>query len=190
MQTCNRCGDKFDAEVAPEALMFGHPSTVNEAAPAWKAHICQPCEKLIVDDWKIKPILGLPYLGKKPPVWFLHQGQYSTSVIAKGEKRGSLQYFTYAYQKIHRTGREAAIPLLTFYEQGSDFERQLTPFYAPPSAKQLKARGAKIKEIAQFRKFDTFWETDGKITVNSIGPGSHICDTDFRGFRYILEVDK
>jgi hypothetical protein len=56
MPVCNRCGDEFYVEYAPGALMFGHPSTVREAVPVWKAHICQPCETAIVADWKHKPI--------------------------------------------------------------------------------------------------------------------------------------
>lgn len=55
MPVCNRCGEEFDAEKKPGALMFGHPSTVKEAVPVWKAHICQECEEAIVSDWKNKP---------------------------------------------------------------------------------------------------------------------------------------
>jgi len=49
---CNRCGDRFDVEKRPGALMFGHP---DKSSVMWKAHICQRCERLIVRDWKRKP---------------------------------------------------------------------------------------------------------------------------------------
>ena len=55
MPVCNVCGDEFDVEVAPGALMFGHPRTVKEAVPVWKAHICQGCEIKIVETFKLKP---------------------------------------------------------------------------------------------------------------------------------------
>ena len=48
MPVCNRCEKKFDVETAPGALMFGHPSTVTEAVPVWKAHICQECETCLL----------------------------------------------------------------------------------------------------------------------------------------------
>jgi hypothetical protein len=57
MPVCNMCESKFDMEVAPGALMFGHPSTVREAVPVWKAHICQECEGKIVEEFKLKPKL-------------------------------------------------------------------------------------------------------------------------------------
>lgn len=56
MPVCNRCESEFDVEVAPGALMFGHPSTVKQAVPVWKAHICQPCEDEIVSEWKLPPV--------------------------------------------------------------------------------------------------------------------------------------
>ena len=56
MPVCNMCGKHFDVEEKPGALMFGHPSTVKEAVPVWKAHICQVCEELIVEGFKNKPI--------------------------------------------------------------------------------------------------------------------------------------
>lgn len=56
MPVCNRCSSEFDVEKEPGALMFGHPSTVKEAVPVWKAHICQLCEEEIVLDWKLPPI--------------------------------------------------------------------------------------------------------------------------------------
>jgi len=40
--------------------MFGHPSTVREAVPVWKAHLCQECEAEIVSEWKRKPITDTP----------------------------------------------------------------------------------------------------------------------------------
>jgi len=55
MPICNMCEGSFDVETAPGALMFGHPSTVKEAVPVWKAHICQTCERIIVGDFKLKP---------------------------------------------------------------------------------------------------------------------------------------
>ena len=55
MPICNMCGGEFDVESSPGALMFGHPSTVREAVPVWKAHICQECETKIVEDFKLKP---------------------------------------------------------------------------------------------------------------------------------------
>ena len=55
MPVCNMCGGEFDVETEPGALMFGHPSTVREAVPVWKAHICQSCESKIVNDFKLKP---------------------------------------------------------------------------------------------------------------------------------------
>jgi hypothetical protein len=60
MPVCNRCEKEFDVETAPGALMFGHPSTVKEAVPVWKAHICQVCEAVMVSDWKRPPITALP----------------------------------------------------------------------------------------------------------------------------------
>jgi len=57
MPICNVCGKGFDVEKKPGALMFGHPSTVKEAVPVWKAHICQDCEKLIVNMFKLKPVM-------------------------------------------------------------------------------------------------------------------------------------
>lgn len=58
MPECNMCGDSFDVETKPGALMFGHPSTVKEAVTVWKAHICQECEKEIVSKFVNKPITG------------------------------------------------------------------------------------------------------------------------------------
>lgn len=55
MPICNRCTANFDVEHAPGALMFGHPSTVKEAVPVWKAHICQLCEEEMVMDWELPP---------------------------------------------------------------------------------------------------------------------------------------
>lgn len=60
MPICNRCEIEFNVETKPGALMFGHPSTVREAVPVWKAHICQECEKAIVAEWKRKPITDAP----------------------------------------------------------------------------------------------------------------------------------
>jgi len=60
MPICNRCESEFDVEMRPGALMFGHPSTVREAVPVWKAHICQDCETEIVSEWKRKPITDTP----------------------------------------------------------------------------------------------------------------------------------
>ena len=56
MPICNFCGEGFDVEEEPGALMFGHPSTVKEAVPVWKAHICQYCERQIVNEMRNKPI--------------------------------------------------------------------------------------------------------------------------------------
>tara|TARA_B100001093_G_scaffold166430_1_gene159000 strand:+ start:1745 stop:1921 length:177 start_codon:yes stop_codon:yes gene_type:complete len=56
MPICNYCEKKFDVEKEPGALMFGHPSTVNEAVPVWKAHICQKCEHKIIKKFKRKPL--------------------------------------------------------------------------------------------------------------------------------------
>ena len=56
MPICNMCKKDFDVETKPGALMFGHPSTVKEAVPVWKAHICQRCEARIVDMFKLKPL--------------------------------------------------------------------------------------------------------------------------------------
>ncbi|MEC7164974.1 MAG: hypothetical protein VXW41_04115 [SAR324 cluster bacterium] len=47
-------------ETAPGALMFGHPSTVTEAVPVWKAHICQECETVMVAEFKRKPLMKDP----------------------------------------------------------------------------------------------------------------------------------
>jgi hypothetical protein len=68
MPICNRCECEFNVETKPGALMFGHPSTVREAVPVWKAHICQECETAIVSEWKRKPITDAPNApaGKKP----------------------------------------------------------------------------------------------------------------------------
>lgn len=55
MPICNMCESSFDVETEPGALMFGHPSTVKEAVPVWKAHICQKCERVIVGNFKLKP---------------------------------------------------------------------------------------------------------------------------------------
>jgi hypothetical protein len=49
------CGKEFNVEIEPGALMFGHPSTVKEAVPVWKAHICQECEAKIIKNFKLKP---------------------------------------------------------------------------------------------------------------------------------------
>ena len=56
MPICNSCEKQFDVEKEPGALMFGHPSTVKEAVPVWKAHICQKCEYKIIKRFKRKPI--------------------------------------------------------------------------------------------------------------------------------------
>ena len=56
MPICNKCECEFDVETAAGALMFGHPSTVKEAVPVWKAHLCQGCEAEIISDWKRPPI--------------------------------------------------------------------------------------------------------------------------------------
>ena len=60
MPVCNRCEKTFDVETAPGALMFGHPSTVTEAVPVWKAHICQECETEMVAEFKRKPLMKDP----------------------------------------------------------------------------------------------------------------------------------
>jgi len=57
MPICNSCECEFDVETAPGALMFGHPATVKEAVPVWKAHLCQACEAAILADWKRKPLI-------------------------------------------------------------------------------------------------------------------------------------
>ena len=59
MPVCNRCEKTFDVETAPGALMFGHPSTVTEAVPVWKAHICQECETEMVAEFKRKPLMRI-----------------------------------------------------------------------------------------------------------------------------------
>ena len=46
---------EFNVEEKPGALMFGHLSTIKEAVPVWKAHICQECEKEIIETFKLKP---------------------------------------------------------------------------------------------------------------------------------------
>ena len=56
MPVCNKCEREFDVETEPGALMFGHPSTVEEAVPVCKAHICQFCEAEIVAGFKRKPV--------------------------------------------------------------------------------------------------------------------------------------
>lgn len=56
MPVCNRCGEEFSMSERPGALMFGHPPSVKEAVPVWKAHICQECEKEMIEEWKKKPI--------------------------------------------------------------------------------------------------------------------------------------
>lgn len=61
MPVCNfqineACDGEFDVEESPGALMFGHPSTVSEAVPVWKAHICQPCEQDLIEMMTKKPI--------------------------------------------------------------------------------------------------------------------------------------
>jgi hypothetical protein len=55
MPICNMCGEGFDVEKEPGALIFGHPSTVKEAVSVWKAHICQGCETKIIDMFQLKP---------------------------------------------------------------------------------------------------------------------------------------
>jgi len=55
MPVCNKCGETFNVEEAPGALLFGHPSTVKEAVPVMKAHICQQCEVEFIADFKIPP---------------------------------------------------------------------------------------------------------------------------------------
>jgi len=60
MPVCNRCEKTFDVETAPGALMFGHPATVTEAVPVWKAHICQECETEMVAEFKRKPLMKDP----------------------------------------------------------------------------------------------------------------------------------
>lgn len=66
MPVCNMCGESFDVETAPGALLFGHPSTVKEAVPVMKAHICQPCERVIVEAFVVPPTNPntLPHLGE------------------------------------------------------------------------------------------------------------------------------
>jgi len=56
MPVCNFCGDSFDVEDEPGALLFGHPKTVEEAVPVWKAHVCQPCESILIDMMEKKPL--------------------------------------------------------------------------------------------------------------------------------------
>jgi len=54
---CNKCGKEFSVETHPGALMFGHPSnsSISPTSIVWKAHLCQECEKIIIDDWELKP---------------------------------------------------------------------------------------------------------------------------------------
>ena len=46
--------------------MFGHPSTVKEAVPVWKAHLCQPCEREILCGWLRPPIDVKPSATEAP----------------------------------------------------------------------------------------------------------------------------
>lgn len=54
MPVCNNCGESFDVEKAPGALLFSHPETVREASVVKKYHLCQECEKRIVSKFKNK----------------------------------------------------------------------------------------------------------------------------------------
>jgi len=52
MPICNSCGESFDVEKAPGALLFSHPKTVKEASTVKKYHVCQTCEKEIISRFK------------------------------------------------------------------------------------------------------------------------------------------
>ena len=124
---------------------------------------------------------------RKWPVYFLYSSGGWFSVIAKGEKVKRKQYLTYMYQD--RAVTHGSMADLNFYEEGSLFEQHLTPFYAPPSEEVLSKLNMEIVGIRRFAKHDTFWETKGTLTTNSIGPsiGSRMeCDEEFEGLRYIL----
>jgi len=54
MPTCNRCGNYFDVDENPGAILLGHPKTVKRVCPVDKYHICQRCEKEILNDFKFK----------------------------------------------------------------------------------------------------------------------------------------
>ena len=56
MPVCNKCGESFDVETEPGAQMYGHPESLTQAVPVWKAHICQSCESGIVESFKRKPV--------------------------------------------------------------------------------------------------------------------------------------
>lgn len=52
MPICDRCGEFFDVEEKPGALLFSHPKTVSKASMVKKYHICQKCEKTILSGFK------------------------------------------------------------------------------------------------------------------------------------------
>jgi len=54
MPVCNSCGENFDVEKAPGALLFSHPETVKKVSRVKKYHICQKCEKEIISKFKNK----------------------------------------------------------------------------------------------------------------------------------------
>ena len=55
MPICSKCTVRFDGDLEPGALMYGHPKTTAEVVPVWKANICQKCETEIVDQFLLKP---------------------------------------------------------------------------------------------------------------------------------------
>jgi len=56
MLFCNKCGGRIILDYQPGALMFGHLDSIGETSVVWKAHICQSCEKEIVETFKFNPI--------------------------------------------------------------------------------------------------------------------------------------
>ncbi len=45
---CNICGNPFDIEKEPSALLFSHPISIKKVCKVKKYHICQKCEKVIL----------------------------------------------------------------------------------------------------------------------------------------------
>ncbi|MDP4007284.1 MAG: hypothetical protein Q8P55_01670 [bacterium] len=52
MPTCNSCGEQFDINGEPGALLFSHPESVEKASMVKKYHLCQKCEKAIIGEFK------------------------------------------------------------------------------------------------------------------------------------------
>lgn len=124
MPVCNRCGETFDVETEPGALFFGHPSTVKEAVPVMKAHICQRCEAIYISQFVVPPINPntLPdHGGSKIDVGVGRQVCYAMGTERDGDSIG----FTYGptplvQEMLDLTGSSDRDVIVRFNVDGTD----------------------------------------------------------------------